>query len=315
MRRPGVLNWGVTDTIDPELRRVTILSNGVYLVIRLISLFYLSMALLKESFEVITTNIITLTPIVVVCVCLLGLYLNLVKQYWLSRSLFMATWVVFTTLLIPFALGSIEFDFIIIPVYAIISSVMVQIVFSWYRERWIYLFWMLITWLIIIFFVEYISYFRVPDDTTLIFVNGLLKWRIFIFMVAAFLNVVTLYMVQTNHRMRKELERQNFTVLQQNERLESQRISLEELTKRLADRVENRTHQLNQQNERISEYSYFNSHILRAPVSRIRGLVNLLSLPISNEEEIKVRKLLTESMNELDDAIKTINERLQEVNP
>lgn len=314
MRRPGVLNWGITDSIDPELRRLTILSNGVYLVIGLISLFYLTMAVLKESFTIITTHIITLTPLVVVCVCLMGLYLNLFRQYLLSRSLFMATWVVFTTLLIPFVLGSVEYDFIIIPVYAIISSVMVQVVFSWYRERWIYLFWLLFTWLIIIFFVEYISYFRIPDDPTRIFVNGLLKWRIFIFMVAAFLNVVTIYMVQTNHRMRQELERQNLTVLQQNERLESQRISLEELTKRLAERVENRTHQLNQQNERISEYSYFNSHILRAPVSRIRGLVNLLSLPISSEEETKVRGLLTESMNELDDAIKTINERLQEVN-
>ena len=81
----------------------------------------------------------------------------------------------------------------------------------------------------------------------------------------------------------------------------------------LEDKVAKRTQMLEKQNEQLTEYSFFNSHILRAPVSRIRGLLNLLSLKIEVAEEEKVRLLLVESMNELDQAIKSINEKLQEV--
>lgn len=82
----------------------------------------------------------------------------------------------------------------------------------------------------------------------------------------------------------------------------------------LEEKVASRTLVLREQNKRLTEYAFFNSHILRAPVSRIRGLLSLLTMKIDWEEEQKVRVLLAASMNELDLAIKSINEKLDEVN-
>ncbi|HRE65554.1 MAG TPA: hypothetical protein PLM56_03450 [Cyclobacteriaceae bacterium] len=61
----------------------------------------------------------------------------------------------------------------------------------------------------------------------------------------------------------------------------------------------------------MQEYTFFNAHILRAPISRIRGLLTLLSLKVNPEEEKQVRELLVASMNELDQAVKSINSKLE----
>jgi light-regulated signal transduction histidine kinase (bacteriophytochrome) len=94
--------------------------------------------------------------------------------------------------------------------------------------------------------------------------------------------------------------------------LEEQRESLEKLTSQLENKVAAGTEIVKKQNNQIIEYSFFNSHILRAPVSRIRGLLNLLSHNHSAEEEMRIRSLLSESMIELDNAIKSINDKLNE---
>jgi signal transduction histidine kinase len=67
-----------------------------------------------------------------------------------------------------------------------------------------------------------------------------------------------------------------------------------------------------EQNNKLREYTFFNSHILRAPVSRIRGLLYLLSVETSPDEEKRIRSLLAEGMTELDQAIKSINDKLQQ---
>jgi len=66
-----------------------------------------------------------------------------------------------------------------------------------------------------------------------------------------------------------------------------------------------------EQNLRLTEYAFFHAHVLRSPVSRIRGLLNLLNLPIDPEEEKKIRGMLVQSMKELDDTIHMMNDKLQ----
>lgn len=134
-------------------------------------------------------------------------------------------------------------------------------------------------------------------------------------MLASFFNLTILYVLRLNHRFYTALQTRNDTITLQNQQLEVQQRELEDLMVKLEEKVVARTLVLKEQNKRLTEFAFFNSHILRAPVSRIRGLVNMLTLKIDMEEEKKVRDLLTECMNELDQAIKTINSKLDEVEP
>jgi signal transduction histidine kinase len=191
---------------------------------------------------------------------------------------------------------------------------MVHLLFSYTRERIMYIFFLLITWALILFSVDLITYFMVPTSTSTLFKNGFVGWRISTFMFAVFFNSTMIYVLRLNQRFYKSLQSRNETITLQNQRLEEQRQSLEVLMYGLEEKVASRTVALREQNKRLTEYAFFNSHILRAPVSRIRGLLSLLTLKIDVEEEQKVRVLLAASMNELDLAIKSINEKLDEVN-
>lgn len=46
----------------------------------------------------------------------------------------------------------------------------------------------------------------------------------------------------------------------------------------LEQRVKERTVELQNRNEQLTEYAFINSHLLRSPVSKILGLINLLEV-------------------------------------
>jgi len=79
----------------------------------------------------------------------------------------------------------------------------------------------------------------------------------------------------------------------------------------LEDRVKQRTEELEDQNKRLSEYAFINSHLLRAPLSRILGLINL----IDHDKVLKDSELvglLRKSGDELDQIIKKITDTLND---
>jgi len=304
---------GVTETMDSELRRVTILSNAVYVIIGSILVFYIALRL-PFYLDAVDLSFSGFIPVIILMTSMLCLLLNQAKLYILSKSLFISTWILFTSVLLIVINGSIHSDYIIHPFYCIVSSVMVHLLFSYTRERIMYTFFLLITWALILFSVDLITYFMVPSSTSTLFRNGFVGWRISTFMFAVFFNSTMIYVLRLNQRFYKSLQSRNETITLQNQRLEEQRQSLEVLMCGLEEKVASRTVALREQNKRLTEYAFFNSHILRAPVSRIRGLLSLLTLKIDVDEEQKVRLLLDASMNELDLAIKSINEKLDEVN-
>jgi len=299
--------------MDPELRRVTILSNMVYVIIGSIVLFYiLTRGLIYLNRTELT--FVSFIPIIILATSIVCLILNRAQLFTLSKSLFVTIWILFTTILLFIVYGSIYSDYLIHPFYCIISSIIVHLLFSYYRERAVYIFFLVITWSLILFSTEFITYFLLPSST-LPFKLNLVGWRISNFMFAAFFNLTIIYVLRLNHRFYTTLQSRSATITVQNQQLEKQQRQLEDLMVKLEEKVIARTLVLKEQNKRLTEFAFFNSHILRAPVSRIRGLVNLLALKIDADEEKKVRDLLTECMNELDQAIKTINSKLDEVEP
>jgi signal transduction histidine kinase len=68
---------------------------------------------------------------------------------------------------------------------------------------------------------------------------------------------------------------------------------LQGLNKNLEARIENRTHQLTLQNQKLTEYTFVNAHKLRAPVSSILGLINLINQSSPEEYSIILNHLKT----------------------
>lgn len=76
-------------------------------------------------------------------------------------------------------------------------------------------------------------------------------------------------------------------------------------------RVKQRTEELEKQNNRLAEYAYINSHLLRAPLSRLLGLVNLVGYSeIAGNEREQIIQQIQVAGRELDDVVGKINAAL-----
>jgi signal transduction histidine kinase len=86
---------------------------------------------------------------------------------------------------------------------------------------------------------------------------------------------------------------------------------LQELNKNLETRIEQRTQQLTLQNQRLTEYTFVNAHKLRAPVSSILGLINLMD-QVTPEEIKEIGKHLKTCGGQLDAITREISKNLEE---
>jgi signal transduction histidine kinase len=244
---------------------------------------------------------------------ILGFILNAYRRHLISKIFFISSWILFVTVL-PVTTGKNDVIALFLhPFYCMVTSVIIHLIFSQKREKWLHYFFVSIVWVSIIFSYEFIMYFNPTLEVEKFFVGGFFRWRLIILMLAAFFNASILYLIRLNQDFYVALQKQNDTISEQNKTLECQHKNLEELKVQLEEKVAIRTQLLQEQNSKLREYTFFNSHILRAPVSRIRGLLNLLSRDIDDEEKQRIRLLLTDNMNELDTAIKSINDKLQQV--
>ncbi|MEX0882790.1 MAG: PAS domain S-box protein, partial [Cyclobacteriaceae bacterium] len=73
---------------------------------------------------------------------------------------------------------------------------------------------------------------------------------------------------------------------------------------------------IEQQNTKLREIAWVQSHIVRAPLARMIGLVNLLKLDLDNlpQDKKDLLEYIVSSAEELDDIVKDINEKARKVN-
>jgi PAS domain S-box-containing protein len=74
-----------------------------------------------------------------------------------------------------------------------------------------------------------------------------------------------------------------------------------------------RTQAIETQNKQLREIAYLQSHIVRAPLSRILGLVNMLNASHINQKDDEVIQYLNISAKELDDVIRAIIDKTDSV--
>lgn len=85
---------------------------------------------------------------------------------------------------------------------------------------------------------------------------------------------------------------------------------MKDMNESLDSKVKNRTEELVEQNKKLSEYAFINSHLLRAPLSRIMGLCHIVSLDKAEIQKPEVLDALIRSTEELDAIVHDISELL-----
>ncbi len=71
---------------------------------------------------------------------------------------------------------------------------------------------------------------------------------------------------------------------------------------------------LAERNRQLADFAFMNAHKMRGPLARILGLAEVLPLAHSRAEEEKYLRLIVESAQELDGAIKTAASALGTLN-
>lgn len=111
-------------------------------------------------------------------------------------------------------------------------------------------------------------------------------------------------MRRQSHLQREAIEIQAEALLRLNDELKS-------LNKHLEARIQERTAQLEVQNQRIAEYTFINAHKLRAPVASILGLINLFQ-KASVDEKDQIAFHLQKCGQQLDQMIRELTLSLEE---
>jgi len=100
---------------------------------------------------------------------------------------------------------------------------------------------------------------------------------------------------------------QQLEIFNKNEELRKQSQKIKSINETLEIRVKERTQVLEEKNKQLAEYAFINSHVLRAPVSTMLGLINLISYSALPIEDQKIYRHLLETANVLDSIVYKIN--------
>lgn len=107
----------------------------------------------------------------------------------------------------------------------------------------------------------------------------------------------------------EELSNLKITLVNQNTQIEEQKREVEKLNNDLNNLIEQRTMQIEARNKMLAEYAFVNAHVLRGPLSRVLGLLNLMQLEQSNYSTERVKEV-QRAAKEMDLIIRKINDVL-----
>lgn len=121
---------------------------------------------------------------------------------------------------------------------------------------------------------------------------------------------------QINNKL-NEANLENHKLLEQvittNSGLQSANEEVLNLNRRLEEKVNSRTKELEEKNVKLKNYVFWNAHRLRAALANVSGLVNLLDVDkvkLIGEDREEVLRLLADSVQKLDGTVKEFNDKL-----
>lgn len=135
------------------------------------------------------------------------------------------------------------------------------------------------------------------------------EWRTEeILLVNALCDILTIsYKALQNREYMEQIRVNNIELSEQTFKINAFNEELRFINEHLEERVHERTRTLEEQNQQLTEYAFINSHLLRAPLSRILGLTNLLYESELSNHERELVSHLHESGRQLDEIIHKIS--------
>lgn len=116
----------------------------------------------------------------------------------------------------------------------------------------------------------------------------------------------TVYRIRFFYLLRRQEELKELVVARTRE--------IMQLNQSLEANVKERTKELEDKNQRLSDYAYINAHLLRAPLTRIQSLTLLMELNKNEKLDENYLEILKTATEELDKVIFSINTTLKEKN-
>ncbi len=97
-----------------------------------------------------------------------------------------------------------------------------------------------------------------------------------------------------------------------NKKIKSQKDELAQLNQDLEKEVVKRTKRILEQNDKIKDFAYHNSHHTRAPVSRLLGLIDLFEYNDGKTDDKEIVEMIKQQTEEVDQVIIRMNRILDE---
>ena len=139
------------------------------------------------------------------------------------------------------------------------------------------------------------------------------------YLISLFMIMISLYFLKSNFdKERKRNELSNQTLIKLTEELEAKkkellvkREKIERLKTNLEELVHERTLQLEEKNEQLSQYAYDNAHILRGALCNILAIAALIKKEQEDKNSLKTLERLNQKANDLDKLVYQVNDLLK----
>lgn len=289
---------GVDISHESDVSRRIVFTNIIYLTLPVVYLIF--MIIDYESYQVPLHDLRFdqfVVPIVIL-ICFVGLYLNSIEYSLISRVIFIVLWP-FLLHIIPIVLLNTPPDYYLaFPFGLVFHAMLIQLMVSYRRERFLFASAMLLNFSSILLFPEFLVTSDVDADLPHILVDdvyylldSILYWLLFNLVTFYILYTVDVYIDRTNKA--KNL-------------IEEQKEELHLLNENLEKMVAIRTQVLQEQNKKLQDYAFYNAHILRGPFCRVKGLVMLMEHSSGEQDKDSIKLKIEQSIEELENRIQEI---------
>lgn len=131
------------------------------------------------------------------------------------------------------------------------------------------------------------------------------RQRLYLVLFASMILIIS-FLGVIGYQKNKALKKAYEEIQQKNRQLNEQKEEIKLLNNNLENIVNVRTQQLQERNQQLEQYAFYNSHKLRAPIANLLGLYNIYLQENSAEEKEKILAYIDQSVKKLDDLVREI---------
>ncbi len=316
----NIISQGTSkDHFDPDNQRI-IYTNIIYVSLPIVYLIFIAIDFKDYLVPVTSLKWDQFIFVVEIAVCGTGLYLNKIGHSVIGRLIFILTWPILFHLIPIWHLQTPSDYYLAYPLGIIFHSVLIQMLFSIRHERVLYFFLMGVNFIMLLTVVIVLRYFDEEDGI----INDLTADKYYLLDIVLYwllFSLLSYLLVNSVDNLISKLTTANTLIAEQkeematiNEELSETNQSLQVVNQKMANlndalemKVQERTREIEERNEKLESYAFYNAHKLRGPYCRILGLISLRKI-VEVEEKEEIDRLLDKCMLELEQVIREIQE-------